>query len=144
MNRKWDALDVFHLYAQSNFKQWNNFLNVMYEKSDVTGIEKTIYGLNAGMTDLVKTSLWKGLFETKAEAVLSQKSSGSKDTPASREHVTETYLRMQRSLEDTAKRIFRDKNPHPNDHPLKKQMNMIKSKKERDIKLEEFFRKARM
>jgi hypothetical protein len=119
--RKWPAIDIMRLYERGSTDAWNKFLQIIQDRQDVEGLKKTLYGIQAGMADAVKAGLVT-------------------------DEINLWFVRMQRSLEMTAKRIFRKKYPHPLDNPLNAgdaDALAIKSVKQaRDQEFERFLREA--
>jgi len=116
------------LYALGDHKAWNLMLQDCYKKKDINRLLKINYQLQAGMDDLVK----KGL---------------NKD-----EIIDSVFPRWTKSLEDTAKKIYKDLNPNPLDDPIiaadiKKNRPMeyakhYTNKKSRDAALSNFRKKS--
>ena len=119
MNRKWDGIDLMKLYSQGHFTKWNAFLKKCRESQDVEALKKTLYGIQVGMDDVVKKNL-------------------------ANESLVNFFLRLQRSIEKTAKEIFRAKYPNPCDHPklAKEYASFIEAKRKRDEEFEGFLRKS--
>lgn len=88
--RKWPSIDVVRLYSRGDTAGWNSMLTEMRERQDVMGIKKTLYGIQSGVADAAKA----GLVD---------------------DNLTSWFVRAQRSLENTAKAIFREKYPSPLD-----------------------------
>lgn len=122
--RKWPAIDVIRLYSRGDAAGWNQMLTEMLVRQDVQGITKTLYGIQAGMADAGKT----GVVDDK---------------------MAKWFLRAQRSLENTAKKIFRAKYPSPLDRPSPGPSSIegigkeLAAKRKRDQALEAFLREAR-
>jgi hypothetical protein len=120
--RKWPAIDVLALYNKGDADGWNRLLTSAYEREDVQWLKRTMYGLQAGMADIAETGFNSG-------------------------KVTLWFLRIQRSLEDTAKKVFRKKYPHPLDNPMnasnKTYRDSIEVKRKRDQELQRFLNDAR-
>jgi hypothetical protein len=106
------------LYAYGNVQRWNSFLDKCLVNLDLQRIVEVRYGIQAGMTD----------------------------TPDSTrtDKVCKLFLRMQKSLEDTARRIIRKKHPLPNDNPNIAQnfSELRETKRKRDIEFEKFMRES--
>jgi hypothetical protein len=122
VGRKWPAIDVLRLYSRADNVGWNTFLTHCLTTQDVQGLKKTLYGVQAGMADLAN----QGPVDPK---------------------LTNWFLRIQRSLENTAKAVFRAKYPNPLDDPMAaKTGNWIswkEAKKKRDGEFEQFLRESR-
>lgn len=119
--RKHQAYDVMKLFSTVTPQQWNNWLTDCYKNNDVQSLERVFYGLQAGMTDCAKKKL-------------------------NTSEIDLTFIRWQRSIEITMKRIFRKLNPNPLDNPSnvgKYGSDVLDEKRKRDAQLEEYFRKMR-
>lgn len=117
--RRHESIDLLKLYSSSNTEAWNCFLTSCLQKQDITLLIKTRYGLQVGMADLVKQKL-------------------------NSEKMIEFFLRLERSIENTIKKIVREKNPNPCDNPLEAHrfLQFSANKKQRDHELELFFKKS--
>lgn len=117
--RKHDSIDLLKLYSNTDMSAWNCFLTICYEKHDISLLVKTRYGLQAGMTDLVKKKL-------------------------NTEKMIQFFLRLEKSIENTMKKIVREKDPNPCDNPLIASANLeFKSQKnDRDHDLELYLKKS--
>lgn len=120
MKGKPQKIDLMELYAKSGTKIWNHFLSVCLTKKDLATLEKVLYGIQLGMEDLAKKNL------NTNELIL-------------------WFLKIQKSLEDTIKKVVRLKRPHPLDNPSNKSewLKEIQSKRDRDMELERHLRKIR-
>ena len=121
-NRKWPALPILDLYAKGNSTGWNALLTTALSKHDLTGLAKLLYGLQAGMADLVKGKM-------------------------ATEELTTWFIRMQKSIENTARQIVREKYPNPMDHGVNAKgpdahRKAVDAKRKRDNELEQFFRRS--
>lgn len=117
--RKWPSIDLLKLQARGGAEGWNALLTRCLETSDVETVKKTLYGIQAGMADLEKARL-------------------------ADEKVRLLFIRWQKSLENTAKAIFRKKYPNPCDNPLKAKdyLYALEAKRVRDQAFEKFLREA--
>lgn len=117
--RKWPAIDILRLQARAGSAGWNALLTKCQDSHDVETLKKTLYGIQAGMVDLEKTGM-----VTEPTRLL--------------------FLRLQRSLELTAKRVFREKYPSPLDNPLiaGEHLDLLDAKRKRDQAFEAFLREA--
>lgn len=118
MSRKYDAIDLMKLYSQGSNNGWNEFLTECYGKSDINKLAKVKYQIAVGMTDLAN---------------------GKLNTP----DIDVWFVRLNRSLELTAKRIIKFRNPLPGDNPLiamKTRESVHDIKKKRDGELAKFMR----
>ena len=119
MKRKWPTIDLLYLYSKTTSKEWNQFLTRCLKNHDVQKLTATRYGIQAGMVDLAKKKL-------------------------NSEKMIEFFLRLERSLEQTIKKILREKDPNPCDQPLLAVHNLGAkgAKNARDNNLELYFRKT--
>jgi|GEM_PF-6564747 len=96
----------------------------LHRTHDVEGLKKILYGIQAGMADCGKLAEADPKF-------------------------SEWFLRAQKSLEDTAKLIFREKYPNPLDTPTPGGADSetiskhIEAKRKRDHAFEKFLQEAR-
>ena len=116
--RKEQTIDVLKLYSQGNHQRWNAWLSGCLKRHDLLSLRQVLYGIQAGMTDLAKSKL-------------------------DDEKVRLFFLRLQSSIEKTAKKIIREKNPNPCDNSLeaKNFAFALSAKRKRDQELEDFLRK---
>jgi hypothetical protein len=119
MNRKYPAIDILKLFSEGHYKHWNNWLTRCLQYENVEELRKTMYGLQAGMSDAQK----KGLSSDKLSLF---------------------FVRLQTSIEKTVKKIYKKKYPNPLDDPnnAKKFNSYIETKRKRDQELEKFLRSA--
>jgi hypothetical protein len=117
--RKYPAIDIVELYSKGHYHHWNSFLTSCYRNHDVERLKAALYGIQAGMTDAV-------------------------DKKVSSAELGVFFIRLQRSLEQTAKKIFREKYPHPADDPLTAQFytKHLEAKRKRDRAFEDFIRES--
>ena len=122
VGRKWPAIDILAIYSKGDANGWNRFLHQAYMKRDVEGLKKTLYGVQAGMADLSAKKL-------------------------SDEKIHNWFIRLQRSIENTAKDVFRAIYPHPLDQPLNGRnpefLTSIHVKRKRDQEFEKFLKESR-
>jgi hypothetical protein len=90
MARKYPNMSIIKIKETMSTKDWNNFLAICYTKRDIEGLKRALYGIQADMSDLAGIGL----------------------TDAA---ITSVFLRLQRSIEQTAKKIFRELYPSPLD-----------------------------
>lgn len=116
--RKEQTIDLMQLYARSDSGQWNAWLSSCFRLHDLQGLKRVLYGIQAGMSDLAKKKL-------------------------DDEKIRLFFLRLQSSIEKTAKKIIREKNPNPCDNPLsaKDFSGALLAKRKRDHEFELFLRK---
>lgn len=118
--RKWPAIDLIKLYTTTDTQTWNVFLTQCLKHHDIDRLCVTYYGLQAGMADLAKAKL-------------------------NDEKMIQFFIRLQRSIEITVKRIFRIKYPNPHDDPLYKSHDnrWLEVKRKRDYEFSLFMQRAR-
>ena len=118
INRKHESIDLLKLYFESNPKEWNAYLSRCLKNQDTKELEKTYYGLAAGMTDLANQNL-------------------------NTANMVNTFLRMQKSIENTLKQIWRKENPNPLYDPLYKgdKARHYNEKKYLDDRFEQFLKR---
>lgn len=117
--RKFEAIDLMKLYSSGSHKGWNKTLTDLHARLDINGLAKLRYQIQAGMDDLAKKKL-------------------------NHEEIIIWYLRLIKSIEHTAKKIIRTKNPLPGDDPLKAKNfpNHLAIKRKRDQELDNFLNKS--
>jgi hypothetical protein len=92
--RKYEALDILALYDLENGAQiWNAFLTKAYRSGDINVLAKRLYGLQAGMADLERKKM-------------------------ATDKIRLQFVRWQKSLEDTIKKIVAERSGNPNFDPL--------------------------
>lgn len=115
---KTQGLDLIKLYAQSDTNEWNIFLSRCAKAQDIKTLVDTMNGLQVGMRDLAKQRM-----NTEAVCIW--------------------YTRLLKSIENTLKKIWRDK--HPNRIYSSKDKNITQkdkdNKKQMDIEFEKFLRR---
>ena len=123
--RKYREIDVVKLYAQADTEKWNQFLTGCLERNDVESLKKTYYGIQTGVDKAHKDKV-------------------------TTDSLNVFFIRLQRSLEITLKRVYRKKHPNPYDNPLFKTTGdsvkdkLLKAKKTiRDQELESIFKRIR-
>lgn len=116
ITKKYDEFDLLKLYASGSSRGWNQYLNDCYSSENINSLASMRYALQAGMDKLVKQKL-------------------------NDEKMVLFYLRLMKSVEDTAKKIIRKKHPLPTDNPLiaKENLHTLAIKRRRDQELELFF-----
>lgn len=121
MARKYEAIDLKKLYSQYCLLgpgTWNNRLTECVRTRDLNQLRQLLYSIQVGMDDLVKTK-------------------------ENTEQLIEFFVRLQRSIENTAKKIIRMLEPSPLDNPknaLNPGLNALQAKQRRDLRLEKFLR----
>jgi len=123
VRRKYPPLDVVKLIAQWDTSLWNDFLTKCLENRDVERLKSTLYGMQYGMDLAVKQKL-------------------------NSDKMTNTFLRMTRSIEITLKKILRVTYPSPLDQKstgdnVDDFEKHIIAKRKRDIEFERFLRDSR-
>lgn len=127
MSHDHEGVDLLALYSKANSSEWNKFLTLSLKNEDLNGLGLMRRRIQIGMNNLVKQRL---------------------DSPK----MNEFFLRLQRSIENTAKQVLRRKHPSPLDSPdsaKKLQIDDTKAflkhhaaKKKRDQEFERFLRDA--
>lgn len=120
MSRKYQAIDLLTLHMECDFEKWNRFLRRCFLQHDVHALVEVRYGLMAGMDDLGKQKL-------------------------NTDEMIQFYLRLLKSVENTAKKVLRAKYPNPHDsHDLKKHWSPehLAAKRQRDQDFERFMRRS--
>lgn len=109
------GINLLEMYSLGNHKQWNAMLNDCYAKLDINRLARVLYEIQVGMDDLVKKNLRSPEIDV-------------------------WYCRLHRSIEITAKKIIRAKEPLPVDDPLNqnRSLEIIAAKRKRDALLKEF------
>ena len=123
--RKYDSVDLMKLYAQGSANGWNEYLTAMLNAGDINALARMRYALQAGMDDLTKIKM-------------------------NDEKMSLFYVRLLKSVEETAKKIIRRKHPMPHDlptiHGIKTKHDnpttALEAKRKRDRELELFFNKS--
>jgi len=112
--RKQPTIDIMKLWTKHSYKEWNAFLFTCLKKRDIRKLQATLYGLQAGMTDLEKQKL-------------------------NSEKLTNFFFRLQRSIENTLKQIYREEFQNPLYDPANKELKDLyiddKRKKDHDFEL---------
>lgn len=117
--RKYPPIDILKLYTTGGTKQWNTFLTEKLVALDLAGLGVMRYRLQAGMDDLAKKKM-------------------------NSDKLIDIFLRWQRSLEVTAKKILRLKMPNPCDSPLEAALNLdhLEAKRARDQAFEAWLKRT--
>lgn len=117
--RKHESIDLLKLYAKADNEAWNTMLDTLVKNRDINKIGEIRYSLQAGMDDLVKKKL-------------------------DDEKIVLWFIRLNRSLENTARIILKKLKPNP--HDLAKSLDhgkdLLDEKRMRDAELREFLRKT--
>lgn len=121
MAKTWPGIDIVNLYATSDEKVWNHLLTKALNNNDVKWLVKTRYGIQVGLAEAKKKN-------------------------AMSDELVHFYIRLNRSLEMTMKKILRQKYPNPHDDPLnasgQQSVKYIKAKRQRDLEFENFLLKS--
>lgn len=107
------------LYSLGSANGWNKFLKECLLSGSINELARVRYSLQAGMTDLANQKL-------------------------NDENINLFYIRLIKSLENTAKQIVRIKYPMPHDLVIKgdakdRPKTALEAKRKRDKELEMFF-----
>lgn len=113
-------IDLFNLYSKTSHVEWNAFLALCQDRLDLGTLEKTLVGVQLGMSDLAKKNL-------------------------NNEKMNIWFIRIQRSLENTIKSVIKLKRPNPLDNPLNapSHIHLIAEKRKRDQEIELFLKRIR-
>lgn len=108
------------LWAKSDSTEWNAYLTRARDTGDVQGLADTLRRLEIGMDNLVQQKL-------------------------NVEKMNVFFLRLQRSIENTLKEIYRRKNANPLWNAKDKTLHekFLKDKQQKNHELEAFLRKVR-
>lgn len=118
--RKFEAIDLAKLYALGSANGWNEILNDRAARQDIAGLAKLRYQIAAGMDDLAKKNL-------------------------NTEEMILWFIRLNRSIENTARKVLREKYPLPEDNPLDLANRTAATgdmKKKRDDELARFLKRS--
>lgn len=121
--RKYPSIDIMKLWTLGSANGWNKELNRLSLSQSINECARIRYQLQAGMDDLVKAKL-------------------------NTEEMNIFYLRLMKSLENTARGIVRAVHPLPHDTPdlhgteSKKPLSALEVKRKRDSEMESFFNKS--
>lgn len=119
-SKKIDAIDIMKLALDKDGQEkWIIFLTNCFEKRDLNKLAATRTRLQKGMSIAAKKKI---------------------STPA----IDELFIRLQKSIEDTMRKIVRAYNPNPCDNPLLARYNLhLKGQKKiRDNSLERLLKKT--
>jgi hypothetical protein len=117
--RKYDEFDLLKLYSSGSFRGWNEYLNTCFLNNNINSLASMRYALQAGVDKLARQKL-------------------------NDDKMSVFYLRLMKSVEDTAKKIIRKTHPLPTDNPLiaKNNLDTLAIKRRRDAELELFFKNS--
>lgn len=120
--RKFPAIDIIKLYAKWDIYNWNEWLTQKYEESNINDLAEALYGLQVGMSIVSKKKL-------------------------NDEKLDIWFVRICRSIENTAKSIIRKKTPNSLDLPpipgQIRKLTDIDAKRKRDMEFTEFLKRSR-
>ena len=118
---RYDVIDILKLMAvNKDSERWNNVLSDCFDTQDINRLSRLRYGIQAGMARAAKNNL-------------------------NTEDVNNFFIRLNRSIENTAKAIVRKRHPMPSDNPLiaKDQSSAaLEAKRKRDKELAAFFKRS--
>lgn len=117
---KWPAIDLVKLIANYTYKDWNKYLAKCEFDENITSLVSTYYGLQKGMQVATVNKV---------------------NTP----FVIQTFIRLQKSLEKSLKKIYIKKYKSACDNPLKAQQfkEHLQKKRNRDHEFELWLKKMR-
>lgn len=105
------------LYTKGDYRVWNHILTKCLRKMDMDRLATLRYQLQAGMDDLAKKKL-------------------------NTDEMCKWFIRLQNSVENTAKKILRKKYPNPCDNPLTIDLASLDAKRKRDHEFELWLKKT--
>lgn len=108
------------LKALGSANGWNQVLTTHLEQGNIDGLARLRYQIAAGMDDLAKRKM-------------------------NTDEMNVWFIRLNKSIEDTAKKIIRKKHPMPEDNPLASSHYTHatgEAKKKRDHELAMFFKRS--
>lgn len=117
MSRKYEAIDLMKLYTLGSHKGWNEYLQRCFDTRNINALAKLRYQICAGMDDLAKAKL-------------------------NTEDINIWFIRLNRSIENTAKKIIRAKHPMATDSGLGTTGKRDDAKKRRDLELRKFLQES--
>lgn len=112
-------IDIIRLYATSNHQEWNTWLAKCERTQDINGLTEVRRRLQQGMAEVEKKKL-------------------------NTEKIAEFFVRLQRSIDITIKKIYRAKNPNPLYDTTNKHLKnkFIEEKKRVNLSLEKELKKV--
>jgi hypothetical protein len=113
-------IDIVAFYAQSNSETWNQFLRACLLKQDVAKLVDVSRRMQQGMAIAAKQGL-------------------------NTDEICEWFIRIQRSMENTLKQIYRAKNKNPlySSHNKEHRDKWLKDKRQGELDFERFLKKTR-
>jgi hypothetical protein len=121
--RKYNSIDIMKLWTLGSANGWNKKLEQLAMSNSINECARIRYQLQAGMDDLVKQKL-------------------------NTEEMNIFYLRLMKSIENTARTIVRRLHPLPHDIPqlhgdtILKPAKALEIKRKRDSEMEKFFNQS--
>jgi hypothetical protein len=121
-----NGIDILKLYSSGNSTAWNAMLTDCVSKLDINRLIKIKYELSVGMSDLAKKKM-------------------------NNENINVQFLRWMRSIEITAKRIIKIRNPMPGDNVIvikgeinhdEYKLRALTAKRNRDKELQDFIKRS--
>lgn len=121
-----NGIDILKLYSNGNSTAWNSMLTDCVSKLDINRLIKIKYELSVGMSDLAKKKM-------------------------NNENINVQFLRWMRSIEITAKRIIKIRNPMPGDNVIvikgeinhdEYKLRALTAKRNRDKELQDFIKRS--
>jgi len=116
INKKYPRVSLIDIIYNHNSNEWIKFLTKCHVNNDVEMLKRTLYGIQYDMSELAKQKL-------------------------NTNEISTMFLRLQKSLQDTARKIYRKIYPMPQDKGKGKQyLNFIDVKRNRDKAFQEWLR----
>ena len=120
-----EEINLMEIYTLSNSDKWNAWLTYCLKHHDIHNLKKVYKGIQISMNDLVKKKI-------------------------ADDKLNNFFLRIQRSIEQTLKRILREKYPNPLDRvgknkvvDLEDHLKHLNNKRKRDQEFEAFLKDVR-
>lgn len=117
MKRSNEKIDLLKLYAQGSHVEWNHVLSKCLKNRDINRLASLRRSIQIGMRDIARLRL---------------------NTPA----IDEWFLRLNLSIELTAKKVIQALEPSPHDNPLNpfRSKEALEAKRRRDRRLRDFLK----
>jgi len=112
--RKWPEVNLLDLYIKGDHQKWNKMLTNCLMTNNVNKLMQLLYGIQVGMDSVAKRKL-------------------------NSDKMNLFFIRLQRSLESTAKKIYRRYYPCPQDIGFRSPKHLL-VKRKRDEAFERFLR----
>lgn len=115
-----EHIDLIWLYCNCDAQKWNAYLTESLNRGDVQGLIDTLRRIQKGMDKAYKDKL-------------------------ATDKVVELFIRLQRSIEITLKKIYRQRHHNPLYDPLAKvdKSKFIDDKRQKDNNFEKFLKQVR-